>query len=568
MVKPTKPKLPAKQLAILAVARFAEPLALTSVFPYLPEMIRSFGVDQNDVAKWAGFTSAVFSLSQSVTAVPWGRASDRFGRKPTIIAGLLSTMTFFCVWGVSTSLPMAIAVRAILGSGNGNVGIIRTMVAEMVPEKELQPRAFSIMPLIWSVGSIFGPAFGGFFARPADRFPALFGNSWFFNAYPFALPNFIAAIFFLISVTTATLFLKETLASKRDTPDWGIIMGQRLTRPFRRSHTHHHHHHHAHPRRTSFIDGEATAPLVPTKDIPGSGSQSQEDNKQVLEAPSMNEVFTSQTCINLLCYTFLALHSVAYDQVLPVFLNYPRQVHTPENTHLPFQFSGGFGLGSDRIGTIFTIYGITCGVIQFFVFPPLCNYFGTLRCFRACALTFPVVYVLTPYVVLFESDTGRFAALLVVMFIKAFAVIVGFPCMTILLTNSASSLRILGTLNGFATMFSGFGRAFGPAAAGAAFSWGVSRGYVITAYWFLAVTAVIGAVPIYMLVDNDALTQTPDASDDEDDESSVDDEGYVSEGSGAVASGSGTQGGSETAPLLGAKGGVAGYDSVNPASRS
>ncbi|GJC88397.1 putative membrane protein YCR023C [Colletotrichum liriopes] len=523
-------------------------------------MISSFGVAQNDVAKWAGYTSAVFSLSQSVTAVAWGRASDRIGRKPTIIIGLISTMVFFVVWGMSTSLPMAIIVRAILGSGNGNVGIIRTMVAEMVPEKELQPRAFSIMPLIWSVGSIFGPAFGGFFANPARRFPALFGDSWFFNAYPFALPNLIAAVFFLISVATATLFLKETLESKRHKPDWGLLLGERLTRPFRRSRSHHHHH--AHIRRTSFVDGEATAPLVPTK--LNTPAQPLEDNKQPTEAPSMKEVFTSQTSINLLCYTFLALHSVAFDQILPVFLNYPKQVHTPENTHLPFQFSGGFGLSSDRIGTIFTIYGITCGLIQFFVFPPLCNYFGVLRCFRACAVTFPVVYILTPYVVLFESNTGRYAALMVVMFVKAFAVIIGFPCMTILLTNSASSLRILGTLNGFATMFSGFGRAFGPAAAGAAFSWGVARGYVIVAYWFLALTALLGAIPIYMLFDYDALTQTPDASDDEDE--SVSDEGYVSESS-VVASGSGQGASTETAPLLGAKKGTAGYDAVSP-SRS
>ncbi|GKT41733.1 uncharacterized protein ColSpa_01914 [Colletotrichum spaethianum] len=521
-------------------------------------MISSFGVPQNDVAKWAGYTSAVFSLSQSVTAVAWGRASDRIGRKPTIIIGLISTMVFFVVWGMSTSLPMAIIVRAILGSGNGNVGIIRTMVAEMVPEKELQPRAFSIMPLIWSVGSIFGPAFGGFFANPARRFPALFGDSWFFNAYPFALPNLIAAVFFLISVTTATLFLKETLESKRHKPDWGLLLGERLTRPFRRSCPTRRHH--AHVRRTSFVDGEATAPLVPT--MLNSHTQQPEDNKQSTEAPSMKEVFTAQTSINLLCYTFLALHSVAFDQILPVFLNYPKQVHTPENTHLPFQFSGGFGLSSDRIGTIFTIYGITCGVIQFFVFPPLCNYFGVLRCFRACAVTFPVVYILTPYVVLFESNTGRYAALMIVMFVKAFAVIIGFPCMTILLTNSASSLRILGTLNGFATMFSGFGRAFGPAAAGAAFSWGVARGYVIVAYWFLALTALLGAIPIYMLFDYDALTQTPDASDDEDE--SVSDEGYVSEGS-VVASGSGQGASTETAPLLGAKNGPAGYEAVNPA---
>ncbi|KAJ8129269.1 hypothetical protein O1611_g4359 [Lasiodiplodia mahajangana] len=118
--KSYRPKLPAQQLAILAVARFAEPLAMTSVYPYLPEMIASFGVPEKDVAKWAGATSAVFSVAQSITAVAWGRASDKFGRKPAIMTGLLCTMTLFIVWGMSTSLKMAIIVRGLQGACNGN----------------------------------------------------------------------------------------------------------------------------------------------------------------------------------------------------------------------------------------------------------------------------------------------------------------------------------------------------------------------------------------------------------------------------------------------------------------
>jgi MFS family permease len=93
---------------------------MTSVFPYLPEMIASFGVAEKDIAGWAGATSAVFSLAQSVTAVSWGQASDRFGRKPVILTGLLCTMICFLLWGMSTSLAMAITIRAIQGASNGN----------------------------------------------------------------------------------------------------------------------------------------------------------------------------------------------------------------------------------------------------------------------------------------------------------------------------------------------------------------------------------------------------------------------------------------------------------------
>jgi hypothetical protein len=82
------------------------------------------------------------------------------------------------------------------------------MVAEMVPEKELQPKAFSVLPLVWAVGSTIGPAFGGFFAKPVENLPAFFGNSKFLAKFPFALPNLLAGIFFTIGLTIAILFLK------------------------------------------------------------------------------------------------------------------------------------------------------------------------------------------------------------------------------------------------------------------------------------------------------------------------------------------------------------------------
>jgi len=118
--------LPARQLAILSICRFAEPVALTSVFPYLPEMIESFHIPKNEVAKWAGITSAVFSMAQCVVSVSWGQASDRFGRKPIILICLTCAMSTSLLFGFSQSLTMAIIARALSGASNGNVGILRT----------------------------------------------------------------------------------------------------------------------------------------------------------------------------------------------------------------------------------------------------------------------------------------------------------------------------------------------------------------------------------------------------------------------------------------------------------
>ncbi|CAG9955160.1 unnamed protein product [Clonostachys rosea f. rosea IK726] len=504
----TKPRLPIEQLSILAVARFAEPIAYTSVFPYLPAMIRDFGIEQNKVARWAGLTSAVFSIAQSITAVPWGKASDRFGRKPVLICGLMSTMVTFLIWGMSTSLPMAITVRAIQGAGNGNVGIIRTMVAEMVTERVLQPKAFSIMPLVWSIGSVVGPSFGGFFAQPAKQYPNIFGNIELFKKFPYLLPNLVGSIFFLISMTSAIFFLKETLVSKRGEKDWGLQMGVRIRRALSRNPS-------SAQRRASFVDGEATAPLVP-------GNVNVKHSAAKPGSAGLRDVFTRQSTINLVTYTFLAFHSVAYDQNIPVYLNHPRQKHTGDNTHMPFYFNGGFGLDIGAIGTIVSLYGVACGLIQFLIYSPLVTRYGVLNCFKVCSIILPFTYFFTPYCGLIEDTTARYTALAILMTVKAFGIIIAFPSTTILLTNSATSLSILGTLNGFATTFSGLGRAAGPALTGLTFTWGAEHGYIVAPFAFLAFFAALGAIPVFMIHEGDGPTATPELSEAEDNDDSED----------------------------------------------
>ena len=171
-------------------------------------MIESFNVPKNDVAKWAGVVTAAFSLTQACTGFLWGRAADRWGRKPTILYAVSSALFSCLLFGFSQNLPWAIVARAMAGGTNGNVGTFRTVVAEMIPEKELQARAFSLMPLVFTMGSILGPGLGGALANPAARHPNVFGKSAFLKRFPYALPNIAAASFFLIGLVTGFLFLE------------------------------------------------------------------------------------------------------------------------------------------------------------------------------------------------------------------------------------------------------------------------------------------------------------------------------------------------------------------------
>lgn len=265
-------------------------------------------------------------------AVPWGTLSDYVGRKPIILSGLTCTMLISIMLGMSRTLTMVLISRALVGLMNGNVGILRTMVAEIVPQRELQPRAFSLMPLVWTIGSIFGPAFGGALARPAEKHPDLFGGIEFLRRYPFALPNLASACFFVVGILTGFLFLEETLESKRDRYDPGLVLGKALTRRCMSARQR--------QAESKGEDEERTALLS------GGTRASKKKTKKPVIRPRWSQILTPQSKLILLSYTLMSGLGMAFDSVFPVFLHYPVQdLHNNPNVQLPFKFASGFGVG-------------------------------------------------------------------------------------------------------------------------------------------------------------------------------------------------------------------------------
>lgn len=174
-------------------------------------MMSHLGVPEHSIGKYVGWTSAVFCLSQCVTAIPSGALSDRLGRKPVVLCCLIGVMVCSIAFGFSSSVAMVLITHAGRGFFNGNAGILRTVVAELVPWKELQPLAFCLMPVLWTTGSILGPILGGAMAEPVKKHPGWFSEDSIWAKYPFALPNVFIAGFFVNSLVIGILFLKVSL---------------------------------------------------------------------------------------------------------------------------------------------------------------------------------------------------------------------------------------------------------------------------------------------------------------------------------------------------------------------
>ena len=128
-----------RQLAILTMARLSEPLTQTSLQAYMFYQLKSFdhSLPDSTISSQAGMLQGSFTAAQFVTAIIWGRIADADwgGRKNVLLIGLFGTCLSCVGFGFSRSFWQAAVFRTLGGVLNGNVGVMRTMISEIIKEK-------------------------------------------------------------------------------------------------------------------------------------------------------------------------------------------------------------------------------------------------------------------------------------------------------------------------------------------------------------------------------------------------------------------------------------------------
>lgn len=103
-----------------------------SIFPYIYSMVEDFGIteDKNQISMYAGMIISAFVFAEFMTGFIWGRLSDKLGRKPIMMSGLVGTGISSLIFGFSRSLPMAMFARALGGILNGYGAARETCVCD------------------------------------------------------------------------------------------------------------------------------------------------------------------------------------------------------------------------------------------------------------------------------------------------------------------------------------------------------------------------------------------------------------------------------------------------------
>jgi MFS transporter, DHA1 family, multidrug resistance protein len=178
-----------KQLTVLLLSVFIFTLGFGITVPIMPFFAKSMGGTVVDV----GILMALFSVAELVFAPVWGKVSDRFGRKPVIMIGLLGFGLAFTATGLATSLWMLYTAQIIAGAlAAGIFPAVMASVADQT-EPEQRGRYMGLLGAASGMGIIIGPV--------SASIIALLGLN---------VPYFAAAALGLITAAVTMAWLPET----------------------------------------------------------------------------------------------------------------------------------------------------------------------------------------------------------------------------------------------------------------------------------------------------------------------------------------------------------------------
>ena len=144
--------------AILVAISAIGPLSLNLLVPSMPGLQATFGVPYGTVQ----LTLTLYLIGMAVCQLIYGPASDRYGRRPLLLAGLSLFFVASLAAAVAPNIYFLIAARLVQAIG-GSAGIVlaRTMVRD-VYDRDKAASVISYITMAFVVAPMIAPVLGGF----------------------------------------------------------------------------------------------------------------------------------------------------------------------------------------------------------------------------------------------------------------------------------------------------------------------------------------------------------------------------------------------------------------------
>ena len=187
-------------VAVVAV----DAMGIGLVMPVAPELLAGIaGLPPAEAAPWAGWMAFAYAAAAFLCGPLVGDLSDRFGRRPVLIAALAALSVDYLVAAAAGSVWLLILARGLAGMAGATHGAAAAYLADITPP-EGRARAFGLIGAGFGAGFVAGPMLGGLLGEFGPRAPFL------------AAAGLCAAM-----AAAAALALPESLAEAHRRPfDW------------------------------------------------------------------------------------------------------------------------------------------------------------------------------------------------------------------------------------------------------------------------------------------------------------------------------------------------------------
>ncbi|KAI0918614.1 hypothetical protein AcW1_009544 [Taiwanofungus camphoratus] len=186
--------LPVLSMIVLSITMLGEFLSANVSAPFILFMVDGFRQfpDEARVGYWTGILASTFFLTQFLTSLLWATVAAKHGQRIVLFISLLGSAITCCLFGTSTSIQQAVAIRLMQGIFAGAIGVARGCVT-LITDQSNEGRAYAILGFCWGFGGVAGAIVGGTFESPAQKWPRVFGEIPMFIQYPYLLPCIVAA---------------------------------------------------------------------------------------------------------------------------------------------------------------------------------------------------------------------------------------------------------------------------------------------------------------------------------------------------------------------------------------
>jgi multidrug resistance protein len=151
------------------ITAFVDMVGLLMVIPLLPY----YAVELGGGGFVVGILVSSYAVAQLISAPLWGRVSDRYGRRPALLVGLVFSALAYIVFSYATSIWLLLLSRLIQGAGGGTTGVIQAYVADATAP-ENRARSLGWISAATNLGVAIGPVLGSLTYAFGKEAPGLF----------------------------------------------------------------------------------------------------------------------------------------------------------------------------------------------------------------------------------------------------------------------------------------------------------------------------------------------------------------------------------------------------------